>query len=244
MKMTPSWRLWARAAMRLCYPVAFCSGCRGLLTGPHALPGFCRQCHEETVRIRAPFCRRCSEPFPGDITADFTCPQCSGTEYAFECAVSPALSRGPVRHAIHAFKYAHQLQHRLPLVRLMRAGLHDTRLQGADWLLVPVPLHHRRRRERGFNQSAELAHKLARCTGRPYLNALRRTRYTSAQAGLDRAHRLKNLAGAFALRRKVKDRDVLLIDDVFTTGATAHACALVLKAGGARRVAVLTAARA
>ena len=113
--------------------------------------------------------------------------------------------------------------------------------------MVPVPLHARKQRERRFNQSVELARTLAKLTGLPWREALRRTRYTKSQAGLDRDDRLQNLHGAFAISRRaakrLAGRDVLLIDDVLTTGATAHECALTLKQHGIRRVAVLTAAR-
>jgi ComF family protein len=129
----------------------------------------------------------------------------------------------------------------------MLPALADARLAGADWLMVPVPLHPRKLRERRFNQSAELARTLTRLSGTPFHEALRRTRYTSSQAGLDREDRLKNLRGAFAVRPRagphVEGRNILLVDDVFTTGATAHECALTLRKHGAARVAVLTAAR-
>jgi ComF family protein len=135
----------------------------------------------------------------------------------------------------------------MPLARLMVPGLEDVRLAGAPWLLVPVPLHPRKKRERRYNQSAELARTLARLTGLRWCDALRRIRYTDSQAGLDREGRLKNLKGAFVVNaratERITGREILLIDDVLTTGATAHECARTLCHAGAARVAVLTVAR-
>src|SRR5690606_14386031 len=112
---------------------------------------------------------------------------------------------------------------------------------------VPVPLHPRRQREREYNQAEELAAGVARLTGWPLVRALRRQRYTSQQAKLDRAARLHNLRDSFRLHRaatKVRGQAVLLIDDVLTTGSTAQECAHLLRhEAGARRVAVLTLAR-
>jgi ComF family protein len=152
-----------------------------------------------------------------------------------------------VREVIHRLKYNRIAAMRLPLAKLTLPALADKRLAGADWLMVPVPLHPRKLRERRFNQSAELARMLTRLGGTPFHEALRRTRYTSSQAGLVREDRLKNLRGAFAVRPRaiplIQGRNILLVDDVFTTGATAHECALTLRKQGAARVAILTAAR-
>jgi ComF family protein len=208
---------------------------------------FCAACEEEFRPIEAPFCSICAEPFAGEISGEFTCPNCSGRRQAFSFAVCRWLSRGPVREAIHRLKYEQAPAMRLPLARLMLPALNDARLAGVPWILVPVPLHPRKHRERRYNQSAELARTLARLSGRPWLDGLRRIRYTDSQAGLDRDGRLRNLQGAFAVTSgaasRLAGREVLLIDDVLTTGATAHECALTLRAAGVREVAVLTVAR-
>ncbi len=249
MKRSPGinwWRQWGRAALDLLYPVR-CPGCLlGLPPGTDA-GEFCHGCAGEFRPIEAPFCQRCAEPFPGNIPGDFTCPNCSGREAAYDFAVCRMLSRGPVREVVHRLKYEGLPVMRLPLAKLMQPALEDPRLGGGKWLLVPVPLHPRKRRERGYNQSAELAGTLSKLSGWPWRDALARTRYTDSQAGLDRAGRLKNLRGAFAVKRafarQIEGCDVLLVDDVLTTGATAHECAATLKRHGARRVVVLTAAR-
>jgi len=232
--------------MDLLYPFC-CPGCTGWVP-PHQEPGsFCAACQENMVAVAAPFCQVCAEPFPGDITGDFTCPNCYGREQAYDFAVCRWLSRGPVREAVHRLKYHRIRPIRLALARLMAPAFDDPRLAGIPWLLVPVPLHPRKQRLRTFNQSREIALRLAKLTGRECRSVLRRIRWTDSQAGLDRAGRLKNLRGAFAVPRRltkhIAGRAVLLIDDVLTTGTTAHECALVLLKAGAARVAVLTAAR-
>jgi len=118
------------------------------------------------------------------------------------------------------------------------------RSEGFD-LLVPMPLHWRRRWSRGFNQSELLARVAGRRTGIPVACALRRRKSTNPQAGLTSAQRRVNVAGAFEVVRPqlVSGRRVVLVDDVLTTGATAGACAAVLRRAGATRVAVLTLAR-
>jgi ComF family protein len=118
-------------------------------------------------------------------------------------------------------------------------------LAGAE-ALVPVPLHPRRQRQRGFNQSELLAQALGRSAGIDVAaDALVRRQDTRSQTGLSAAARRANMKGAFAVRRRARiaDRAVVLVDDVLTTGATASACAQALRASGAREVRLLTAAR-
>jgi len=241
------WKARTRAVADLLYPLS-CPACRAWLPRAGAQPGdFCPPCLEMMVPVKPPFCAICAEPFAGDITMDFTCPNCAGREHAFEFAVSRHLSRGPVREAVHRLKYGGVRPARLGLARLMAPALEEERLRGVPWLLVPVPLHPRKQRRRGYNQSGELTRVLSHLTGLAWCEALRRIRFTESQAGLDRADRLKNLQGAFAvtprLAKRLEGQPVLLVDDVFTTGATANECALVLRRHGAARVAVLTAAR-
>ena len=139
------------------------------------------------------------------------------------------------------FKYGDRAEAAVNLARLMwHAG--ETLVQAAD-LLVPVPLHRTRLRQRRYNQAALLASALARLTGRKAnLGGLVRNRATRKLEGMDAAARRAELEAAISLGAgvDVQDKHVLLIDDVMTTGATAHQCALVLRAGGARQVDVLT----
>lgn len=152
----------------------------------------------------------------------------------------------PLREGIHAFKYGGSPQLAGPFgERMARAWLSGAPDWAAD-LVAPVPLHASRQRERGYNQSERLAEVVARRIGRPLARAaLTRQRATAQQAQLDREARRTNVAGAFVARPdRVSGRRVLLIDDVYTTGATLRACAEALYAVGAVDVAALTLARA
>ncbi len=155
-------------------------------------------------------------------------------------------STGVVREFIHRFKYDGQHYLRHPLAQWLRAALDDPRLLCPPIdALVPVPLHPRRKREREFNQAEVLAQMTSKECNVPVLNALERIRYTSTQTRLDRQHRMENLRGAFRIRQSspVRNRNLLLVDDVFTTGSTVEECALVLTQAGAASVRVLTVAR-
>lgn len=206
----------------------------------------CAKCAEGAQRIEAPFCQQCSQPFEGDITGTFTCSNCAGRKFHFDCAVAPYLSRGVVREFIHQFKYEHRFHLRHPLAGWAAAGLEDERIRAQPFdALVPVPLHRARRREREFNQAEEIARLLARRTGVPVRDAIERTRYTTTQTRLDRQERMENLRGAFRVRHAaaVQDRHLILVDDVFTTGSTVEECARVLREAGAASVRALTVAR-
>jgi len=147
---------------------------------------------------------------------------------------------GALRAIVHAFKYDGRRSLAAELGRLMRTRGADV-LAGAD-VAVPVPLHRSRRRERGFDQAADLA----RHVGLPVVHALRRLRPTAVQASLPAARRHANVRDAFALERSrvsLEGRIVVLIDDVSTTGATLEACARAMGEAGIREVRALTAAR-
>jgi len=235
-----------------------CALCRelGVLPG---LPALCRSCAGALPRLADPRCRVCGEGYAGVIPGPFRCTNCSDRPFAFEFAVAPFHARRGLRELVHFFKYQRQLWLGGTLGALLATALSgphaDPRLAGeTDWLLVPVPLHPRRLREREFNQARELADVAGRLTGCAVVEALERTRYTTGQAHLTRQDRLHNLRGAFRMRPArpwrpagrslVEGRAVLLIDDIFTTGATMDECARVLTHHGrARRVAALTVAR-
>jgi ComF family protein len=207
----------------------------------------CTDCQRRAPRIVAPFCAKCSEPFPGAITQSFRCANCEHRVLHFDCAVAAYRSRGLVRKLVHEFKYAKQRHLRFPVAAWLRETLSDPRLHGRHFdIIVPVPLHPARERERGFNQAMLLAELLAASITVPLRAALERTRYTTTQTAYDRAERMENLHGAFRLRKNqdVRDLRVLLIDDVLTTGSTLSECARVLRDAGAISVHAATAARA
>jgi ComF family protein len=154
-----------------------------------------------------------------------------------------AAGLNPLAVAVQRLKYGG----RRPIAEALGVLLAERYPFADDALLVPVPLHRRRLRARGFNQALLLAQALGRRRGLPVaIRGLRRVRDTRAQPGLAAIERRRNLAGAFAVAKDVTlaGRHVVLIDDVLTTGATANACAGVLRAAGAARVDVYTAGRA
>jgi competence protein ComFC len=207
----------------------------------------CHQCEAKTVRIVEPFCQKCSEPFEGSITSEFTCANCAHRTIHFDAAVSAYRGRGMVREIIHEFKYGRQIHLRRLVARWLHSALDDERLRGRRFdVVVPVPLHATRLRERGFNQANLLAELLSAQTSIPLKPLLERIRYTTTQTALDRSERMENLHNAFRLRKNadVRGLRVLLIDDVLTTGSTLSECARVLKRAGALSVHAATAARA
>jgi competence protein ComFC len=231
-----------RGFVSLFYP-SFCAACSDSVEPGEYL---CRVCADEAPRLRPPFCAKCSQAFPGAITDIFTCANCQNRTLHFEAAVSAYRSRGVVRQVMHDFKYGRQVHLRHVLAGWLIKALEDPRLAGRRFdLIVPVPLHPARKRERGFNQAELLAQALSRASGIRLQPALQRTRYTTTQTQFDRAERMENLKGAFRLRRgsNVQDLRVLLVDDVLTTGSTLSECAAVLKKAGALSVHAATAAR-
>ena len=232
-----------RALSSLFYP-PLCVVCSSNVAGREYL---CESCRSRAPRITPPSCAKCSEPFSGAITQTFSCANCEHRILHFDAAVSAYRSRGLVRKLVHEFKYGRQRHLRHPLAAWLRETMNDPRLQGRRFdLIVPVPLHPARERERGFNQATLLAELLARQVAAPLCNVLERIRYTTTQTAYDRAERMENLRDAFRLRKKMNVRElrVLLIDDVLTTGSTLSECARILKESGAISVHAATAARA
>ncbi len=231
------------AITSLLYPPV-CAICRANIRGGQHL---CDQCETKAVRIVAPFCQTCSEPFDGAITGAFTCANCAHRTIHFDAAVAAYRSRGIVREIVHDFKYGRQIHLRHLVARWLYAALDDERLREHRFdIIVPVPLHPTRERERGFNQASLLAESLSAQISTPSKPVLERIRYTTTQTALDRAERMENLHNAFRLRKNadVRGLRVLLIDDVLTTGSTLSECARVLKRAGATSVHAATAARA
>lgn len=219
-----------------------CAACGTLLEHPTRGP-VCEACWRSIRPLTPPLCDRCGDPLPTwrSISVPLArCPRCRRTRREVDRARAIGAYDGALRAVIHALKYEGRRSLARPLAALMRLRGEEV-LAGADFL-VPVPLHASRRRERGFNQAADLAHHL----GLPVSRALIRVRPTDAQTGLPAAQRHRNVRQAFAVAprsRTVAGGIVVLIDDVSTTGATLDACARVLKDAGACEVRALTAAR-
>jgi ComF family protein len=214
----------------------------------------CDACLGDCETIAAPFCPRCGIPFIGAVEPDHVCGDCRTYPGAFERARSVGPYAGALKALIRLFKFQGRVGLALPLGRLLLDTFErDLRPDRVD-LILPVPLHARRMRRRGYNQ----AYLLLRPWGRWYQavhqrplpcrierGLLRRVRATAPQTGLDRAARKRNLKNAFALThpQRCAEQRIVLVDDILTTGATVNACARVLRDAGARRVEVLTLAR-
>ncbi len=234
---------WAgRFALHILFPKT-CFSCGADL--PFEAPGpLCASC---AVLVRAPgplICRRCGTVLP---SGGAHCVRCRGSKGdKFKCKViRSAWLFGPqTRALIHAFKYAgYGFLAEYLGGRMAEEFKKYPELAGAE-AVVPVPLHPKKKRVRGYNQSELLAREFSRRTG-IMLRAdwLRRVRDTAAQARLKRAARLANMSGAFCAPPDVKGKVILLMDDVATTGATLEGCAEALKASGAKRVLAFTLAR-
>lgn len=207
-----------------------CPSCAGPTQGD-----YCRACRNDCSAVPDP-CSGCGLPRP--VAG---CPR-HGASWAVDWIVAPYAYSSPLKERIHAFKFRGQRRLGRALGVLAAEALAPQRAQ-VD-LLVAVPLHPSRLRERGYNQALELARTVAyELNLRLLLRGIRRLRSTPPQAGLKAAERARNLAHAFSVGRSVAGLRVFVVDDVITTGATVNALAIALKAAGARSVGALAVAR-
>ena len=236
------WRQWVTAALDLVFP-PLCPVCDGILDAGRRDP-LCGACWEGFERIAPPWCRCCGAP----LGIEGLCGACRSRRPRFAYARAAVLYGGLVREAIHAFKFGGRRGLATPLGDLLAELVGLSALPGAlPDALVPVPLHPRRARERGYDQALLLARRLERALGVPVVaDALRRAVPTQPQTDLDAAARRRNVRDAFVVSRpeRITGRHVVLVDDVLTTGATAGECARSLYRAGAAAVGVLTVARA
>lgn len=218
-----------------------CPGCGALLREPSAV-GLCRHCLLGIIPIVPPFCPRCALPHATEGGVNHLCERCLRDPPPFTVVHAVGLFDEELRQLVHSFKYDGKFQLDQALGQLLVEALPAA---STFDLLVPVPLHPSRLRERSYNQALLLARVLARRTGKEVLpRLLRRIRATPPQQGLTAEARRRNLKGAFALRVKLDGQRVLLVDDVLTTGATVRECSRVLRDGGAAEVQVAVLARA
>lgn len=208
---------------------------------------FCRTCSLDFRTIHSPFCPLCGRPFHSPTGDKHPCEDCLRKRPFYEAAAAPYLYEGSLMTAIHHYKYGPKSSLAKSLGPLL-ADFAEGWIINADGLLtMPVPLHLKRLRERGFNQSLLLArHVAGRLHSELDFLSLRRIRYTLPQTGLGKDERRKNVRGAFELKEPemVKGKTILLIDDVSTTGNTLNECARVLKKAGSNKVFCLLLARA
>ena len=238
---------WAGRAARLALNILFpplCIACRARVRDPHAL---CPACWREIEFLGGPVCQKCGAPFEVDPGGETICGACHMKPHDFDIARSVMRYSEASKPLVLRFKHSDRLDHAPAFGRwLERSG--RPLLSETD-LIVPVPLHRWRLWLRRYNQAAVLAEKLSRVSGRPWDSlVLERKRPTPSQGAMPSAKaRRRNVLGAFRVPAKagakVKGKTVLLVDDVFTTGATLDACARALKRAGAARIHALTLAR-
>ena len=235
---------WVEALLGLVYPNV-CQCCEKEPAG--RAQGYVGACCREGVRLlRAPMCERCGLAFEGDISNVFECSNCHNIALHFTFARSAAAAKGVLLDVIHRYKYYRALWFEPVLAELLLSAAVPAIRNGGWNMIVPVPLHPARQREREFNQAENLGRHLSRATGLPLnARAIIRTEATPSQTRLTREERAKNVKNAFAARPRanVRGARVVLVDDVMTTGATTNACARVLRKAGAEEVCVWTVAR-
>jgi ComF family protein len=252
----PRFRLWGRALLDALFPLR-CGACGAWLDAAAEAPHdslsrlLCPDCRAALRLIEGPICPRCGQPFLSDAFGDHLCGACLAHPPTYAMARSAGIYGPPLKTLIHKLKYRGQLRVAGPLGEILGSAFHRYWCHRTVDLIIPVPLHRKRLRERGFNQVQAMLRRWPRFD--PVLSPLPiadgilvRVRHTPAQAGLERQERQRNMHGAFRVDRPelVRGCAVLIVDDVMTTGATVTACTDALLRGGARRVDVLTLARA
>lgn len=232
------WKTWLAELVDLFFPPA-CLVCGQRLSDQKQV--ICESCEARISLVSPAVCPVC-----GSQNNSIPCEVCAEEQFAFSAVRSIFNFRGPVKDLIHELKYNGYSSpagyFALPLGELIES---DKDLKEHDFM-CPVPLHRVRKRERGYNQSALIAYAASAICGLPYAEPLQRRFYTRSQTLLSRAHRKKNLMNAFKVKHlnEVKDKKVIVVDDVFTTGSTLNEIAKTLLAAGATQVTALTVARA
>jgi len=214
------------------------------LTENSSYDHLCARCAAQLSFVQGPSCVTCGHPFFGAVEENRRCPHCDGLQPAFNFGKTAVLCRGPIRAMVHELKYHRGVYLRCDMERVFRACPDIIQFaQGAK--LVPVPLHPRKRRQRGYNQSELIAEALVRAVNRQAVieNCLVRVVDTVSQTAFDRRTRVANLKNAFALSADAiitSGHHYILVDDVFTTGSTLNECARVLRHAGALNLDVVT----
>lgn len=234
-----------RGVGEVIFPPA-CVHCRGLVESGSGYRHVCDRCASQIEFVRGPRCSTCGHPFYGEVASDTErmCPHCEGLAPAYREGRTAVLFKGPVRALVIELKYhrgLHVLQDIEAIFRRSSEILDHVR--GA--VLVPVPLHPRKRRHRGYNQSELIAECLAVAAGggTRVERLLHRAVDTATQTAFDRRTRQANLKNAFALASGARlnpGQHYILVDDVFTTGSTLNSCALTLRRTGCLNLDVVT----
>jgi ComF family protein len=232
-----------RALLDLLFP-PLCHVCKAFIPNAGELL-ICAGCLNKIPFLVSPLCTACGTPFATEAGLDHICGACL-THAPFHICRSATILAGPVQELIHRFKYGSRVHLCQPLGLLTAARLASFCSEAAPDLIVPVPLHRKRLRQRGYNQSQLIGKVLEKQWRVPLeIGNLRRVRWTEPQTGLDATDRASNVSGAFAVRdpQRLEGKRVLLVDDVLTTGSTMRACADSLHKAGVAALFSVTVAR-
>ena len=232
-----------RALLDLLFP-PLCHVCKAFIPKAGELL-ICAGCLNKIPFLVSPLCTVCGTPFATEGGLDHTCGHCL-THSPFHICRSATHFAGPMQELIHRFKYGNRVHLCQPLGLMAAASLAPFCSTAAPDLIVPVPLHRKRLRQRGFNQSQLIGQVLAKKWRVPLeIGNLRRVRWTEPQTSLDARDRVSNVKGAFAVKdsRRLEGKRVLLVDDVLTTGSTMRACAESLREAGVAAIFAVTVAR-
>ncbi len=214
----------------------------------------CESCLNNFIPVKPPFCLKCGIMFQSDAAENHICGRCLKNLGKFRSARSFGVYDQALMKAIHSLKYKGKIQLARPLgMILFLTFMNFFKVEQVD-MIFPVPLHGKRLRQRGFNQALLLIRHWPQNARQLKINSLHfkiekdlliRNRWTEPQTGLGRELRAANIKGAFTLKKKslIKGKNILLVDDVYTTGATVRECSKVLLNGGAASVDVLTLAQ-
>ncbi len=237
------WSALAHGLLEMLYPRR-CAACARPLRDDTTADGLvCRQCWETIGFVAPPLCCRCGRHRTPGARSRW-CPSCMRATLHFDRAAAPCRFEGTIQELIHRLKYRGHVKLALPLSTLMARHIvtHGLPIDHFD-MIMPIPLHTARLRERGFNQAHALAQPLARAFAKPLADGiLRRHRATRTQTDLAPAERIANVAGSFSVTAPavVHGKHILLVEDVYTTGATCSAAACALKSAGAGIVQAIT----
>jgi len=232
------------AAREILFPLS-CLACGTGLQGRPEI-SYCAACLGDVRFLQEPFCSKCSKPFAQAAGENHLCSFCLTGGWHFRQARAVVYYQPPVTETLKMFKYRGKMHGLATFAALSQKKFQDQPLAQPD-LLVPVPLHAKRLRQRGFNQALILCRRIFPAwRGMIDPHVLERNFWTRPQTGLSGAERRRNVKNAFVVRRpaNIKNKRILLVDDVFTTGATVNECARVLGKSGAAGVDVFTFARA
>ena len=237
--------IWGKF-LNVIYPPRCCICGRFLEDEEDCIPDFCLRCTSEFPAIKPPLCTLCGVPFASFTEESHLCERCLRKKPYFDALGAPFLYEGGIMEAVHQLKYRSKTHLSRSLGKLLSFFALGWLGSAKEYLMMPVPLHRKKLRERGFNQSLLLSKTIRHCLNMELdFLSLRRRRYTPPQTSLSREERRKNVRKAFEVSgsKRLEGRTIILVDDVATTGSTLNECARVLKNAGCDKVLCLVLSR-